>query len=81
VVSAIPWDSQQRLTQVQTPELTATYRYDLSGRRVQRQITKPGQPTETTHYVYDGLQAVAEIRPPQPPPKTPDYIKYRHYSK
>jgi hypothetical protein len=24
---------------------------------------------------------VAEIRPPQPPPKTPDYIKYRHYSK
>jgi RHS repeat-associated protein len=65
VVSAIPWDSQQRLTQVQTPELTATYRYDLLGRRVQRQITKPGQPPETTHYVYDGLQAVAEIRPQQ----------------
>ena len=65
MVSAIPWDSQQRLTQVQTPELTATYRYDLLGRRVQRQITKPGQPPETTHYVYDGLQAVAEIRPQQ----------------
>ena len=59
------WDSQQRLTQVSTPEHTATYQYDLLGRRVQRQITKPGFPPETTHYVYDGLQAVGEIRPQQ----------------
>ncbi len=63
--STYSWDSQQRLTQVQTPEHTASYRYDLLGRRVQRQITKPGQPTETTHYVYDGLQAIGEIRPQQ----------------
>jgi RHS repeat-associated protein len=63
--STYTWDSQQRLTQVQTPELTATYRYDLLGRRVQRQITRPGQPPETTHYVYDGLQAMGEIRPQQ----------------
>ncbi|MFN7369461.1 MAG: RHS repeat-associated core domain-containing protein [Burkholderiales bacterium] len=59
------WDSQQRLTQVSAPELTAVYQYDLLGRRVQRQITKPGFPPETTHYVYDGLQAVGEIRPQQ----------------
>ncbi|MCA3173333.1 MAG: hypothetical protein ING25_09815 [Burkholderiales bacterium] len=59
------WDSPQRLTQVSTPEHTATYQYDLLGRRVQRQITKPGFPPETTHYVYDGLQAVGEIRPQQ----------------
>ncbi|MCA3175243.1 MAG: hypothetical protein ING36_06820 [Burkholderiales bacterium] len=61
----LAWDSQQRLTQVSTPEHTATYQYDLLGRRVQRQITKPGFPPETTHYVYDGLQAVGEIRPQQ----------------
>ena len=59
------WDSQQRLTQVSAPELTTVYQYDLLGRRVQRQITKPGFPAETTHYVYDGLQAVGEIRPQQ----------------
>ena len=61
----LAWDSPQRLTQVSTPEHTATYQYDLLGRRVQRQITKPGFPPETTHYVYDGLQAVGEIRPQQ----------------
>ena len=61
----LAWDSQQRPTQVSTPEHTATYQYDLLGRRVQRQITKPGFPPETTHYVYDGLQAVGEIRSQQ----------------
>ncbi len=61
----LAWDSQQRPTQVSTPELTATYQYDLLGRRIQRQITQPGFPPETTHYVYDGLQAVGEIRPQQ----------------
>jgi YD repeat-containing protein len=37
--STTTWHSQQRLIQIQTPEHTATYRYDLLGRRVQRQIT------------------------------------------
>ena len=64
-VTTYGWDSRDRLSQLTTPGLTASFSYDSLGRRVSRTITQAGQPATTTNYVYDGLQASGEIRPQQ----------------
>ncbi len=58
------WDSRNRLKQLQTQGLTASFVYDSIGRRTQRTITRAGEPPIVTQFVYDGLQAVGEIRLP-----------------
>ena len=50
------WDARDRLSRIDAPGLTAEFRYDLFGRRVERLVN--GQ---ATRYVYDGVQAVLEI--------------------
>jgi RHS repeat-associated protein len=59
------WDSRNRLTAIGAPGLSAAFAYDSLGRRTQRTVTLAGQPAITTLYVYDGLQALGEIRPQQ----------------
>ena len=51
--------------QLNTQTLTASFAYDLLGRRTERRITRAGDPPVVTQYVYDGLQAVGEVRLPQ----------------
>jgi RHS repeat-associated protein len=41
---------------------TATFSYDAMGRRIQSSITKQGQSTATVQYLYEGQQALGEIR-------------------
>ena len=54
------WDIQNRLKRIQGPGYLASYFYDLLGRRVEKSING-----DSTRYVYDGPQAVAEIKPNQ----------------
>ncbi len=61
------WDSRQRLARLDAPGLTATFAYDVLGRRTERRITKAGEPARITQYVYDGAQAVGELRVAQGP--------------
>jgi RHS repeat-associated protein len=56
------WDSRNRLIELTANGLTASFAYDAMGRRVERRITRAGQPVQVTQYVYDGLQAVGEIK-------------------
>ncbi|MFO0147156.1 MAG: RHS repeat-associated core domain-containing protein [Betaproteobacteria bacterium] len=56
------WDSRNRLTSLTASGLTASFSYDAIGRRTERRITRAGQPVQITQYVYDGLQAVGEIK-------------------
>ncbi len=51
------WDARSRLTQIAGPGLTASFRYDASGRRIERTVNGV-----TTGYLYDGVQAIAELR-------------------
>lgn len=55
------WDSNNRLTQITQPGLTASFSYDALGRRIQSSITKGGS-TSTVQYLYEGLQSLGEIR-------------------
>lgn len=55
-VTDYSWDALNRLVEIRQPDLSARYRYDISGRRVLRMIQD-----ETTNYVYDGHQVVAEV--------------------
>ncbi|MDZ4400956.1 RHS repeat-associated core domain-containing protein, partial [Hydrogenophaga sp.] len=55
------WDSNNRLTQIAQPGLTASFSYDAFGRRIQSSITKGGS-TSTVQYLYEGLQSLGEIR-------------------
>jgi RHS repeat-associated protein len=56
------WDSRNRLVQLDAAGLTASFSYDAIGRRVERLITRAGAPVNATQYVYDGAQAVGELR-------------------
>jgi RHS repeat-associated protein len=40
----------------------ASFLYDAFGRRIQTTISKNGQPPETVQYLYEGSQALGEIR-------------------
>lgn len=52
------WDSQGRLSTISGPGVSASFQYDAMGRRTIRTING-----ESTRYVYDAAQAIAEIRP------------------
>jgi RHS repeat-associated protein len=51
------WDARDRLIAIQAPGITASFAYDALGRRLERTVNG-----ETTRYVYDGIQAIGEIR-------------------
>lgn len=51
------WDSRNRLTGVTAPGLAASFAYDPLGRRIERTVNG-----ETTAYLYDGIQAIGEVR-------------------
>jgi RHS repeat-associated protein len=59
-VSAYTWDARNRLVGINSAGVVATFRYDAQGRRAERTING-----ETTRYVYDGAQAIAEVRATQ----------------
>ncbi|MBL0420164.1 hypothetical protein JI739_07370 [Ramlibacter sp. AW1] len=57
------WDSRNRLIGLlRMPQnVQASYSYDAGGRRIARTITVEGQ-ARSTQYVYEGLQAIGEVR-------------------
>lgn len=61
------WDASDRLTRIEQSRagganvLTASYAYDAFGRRVQSTLAQGGQ-TSTVQYLYEGAQALGEIR-------------------
>ncbi len=55
-LTALTWDSRNRLGGIAGPSTTAAFTYDVFGRRTQRQLK--GQPTS---YLYDGVDIVREI--------------------
>ena len=62
------WDTSNRLTQLtQTgataaSSINASFSYDAFGRRIQSTIAKGGQAANTVQYLYEGQQALGEIR-------------------
>jgi RHS repeat-associated protein len=56
------WDANDRLSQINQPGLSAAYSYDVFGRRIQSFITPVGQTPTTVQYLYEGSQALGEIR-------------------
>lgn len=50
------WDALNRLREIRQGDLRAEFGYDVAGRRTSRNVQG-----ETTHYVYDNDQVVAEI--------------------
>ncbi|MFN0314570.1 MAG: RHS repeat-associated core domain-containing protein [Burkholderiales bacterium] len=56
-VTTYTWDSRNRLSRIDAPAITATFEYDVLGRRVARTVNGI-----TTRYFYDGLQAIGELR-------------------
>lgn len=61
------WDASDRLLRIEqsgvsgSSLLTANFNYDAFGRRVQNTITQ-GSQTSTVQYLYEGAQALGEIR-------------------
>ena len=55
--TAYAWDARNRLTGITAPGLTASFQYDPLGRRIERTVNG-----ETTSYLYDGNQAIGEVR-------------------
>ncbi|CAB1369747.1 RHS repeat-associated core domain-containing protein [Denitratisoma oestradiolicum] len=51
------WDARGRLTQLQSPTHQASFQYDPLGRRISKTVNG-----STVQYLYDGQQAIAEIR-------------------
>ena len=60
------WDGQNKLTQISQsgPQgtVSAAFSYDSFGRRVQSSIQIGANPAQTVQYVYEGAQALGEIR-------------------
>jgi RHS repeat-associated protein len=56
------WDANDRLMAINRQDLNAHFTYDAFGRRLQATITKAGQPPSTVQYLYEGSQALGEIR-------------------
>ena len=62
------WDASNRLRQIaQTGAaaanaLNASFTYDTFGRRIQSSISQGGNPAQTVQYLYEGQQALGEIR-------------------
>lgn len=51
------WDSRNRLTALTSPGINASFAYDPLGRRIERTVNGT-----TTAYLYDGNQAIGEVR-------------------
>jgi len=51
------WTARNQLAAVSAPSLSASFRYDALGRRIEKIVNGMG-----TGYIYDGLQAIAELR-------------------
>lgn len=51
------WDARNRLSAINGPSLTASFRYDAQGRRIERSVNGT-----TVGYLYDGAQAIAELK-------------------
>jgi RHS repeat-associated protein len=51
------WDNRNRLTGITAPGLVASFAYDPLGRRIERTVNG-----EATAYLYDGIQAIGEVR-------------------
>jgi RHS repeat-associated protein len=51
------WDTRNRLTNITAPGITASFNYDPLGRRIERTVNG-----STTTYLYDGNQAIGEVR-------------------
>ena len=51
------WDNRNRLTGITAPGLAANFSYDPFGRRIERTVNG-----ETIAYLYDGIQAIGEVR-------------------
>ncbi len=56
-VTTYGWDGRNRLISITAPGLTASFGYDVLGRRASKMVNG-----ETVQYVYDGAQAIGEIR-------------------
>jgi len=56
------WDADDRLVTLASPDLNAAFIYDAFGRRVQATITRAGQAPATVQYLYEGRQALGEMR-------------------
>ena len=62
------WDSRGRLSQIKhgsaTPTTVASYSYDHAGRRISRSIQDVANSASqvSTQYLYDGQQAIGEVR-------------------
>ena len=62
------WDASNRLSQIaQTGAaaanaLNASFTYDAFGRRIQSSIAQGGNPAQTVQFLYEGQQALGEIR-------------------
>jgi hypothetical protein len=59
--------ASHRLTQINrtgatADALNANFTYDAYGRRIQTSIASGGQPPQTVQYLYEGSQALGEIR-------------------
>lgn len=56
------WDANNRLMAIVQPGISASYTYDAFGRRIQATITPAGQAAQTLQYIYEGQQALGEVR-------------------
>lgn len=50
------WNARNQLTQITGPHGTAAFKYDHQGRRIEKTFNGA-----TTHYLYDGHQAIADV--------------------
>jgi RHS repeat-associated protein len=51
------WDARNQLVQIASPTGAASFRYDSLGRRIEKTVNGA-----TTGFLYDGVQALAELR-------------------
>ena len=56
------WDANDRLNGIAQPGTSAAFTYDVFGRRLQTTVTRQGQLPATVQYLYEGAQALGEIR-------------------
>lgn len=54
-INSYVYDSQNRLTEVNTPDANVTYEYDSAGRRISKTVD-----AILTKFVYDGVKVIAE---------------------
>ncbi len=55
--TAYTWSARNQLTAISSPGVQASFQYDALGRRTAKTVNG-----DTVHYLYDGQQAIAELR-------------------